>query len=307
MTLLDEIQTATVDANSDLGTILRKCKLLAARLDNEPFKEWLTWEANGYPDGAVVPDYRVWSLQLKGHFSGWGGSGIQNAPIPLALVPKKARESYERYQCRQSVASIEALVGKSKKDGGTMKIDTGDLALVLGQKVYQGQNCVMAWGECAEGRLIEILNSVRNRLLDFTLAIQREAPGVGGSGQDGSGGIKPEKMAQIFNTIVYGGSANLVGTAIDSTMTFNISAKDFQSLERVLEQAGVQTTDLTDLKGALESEDTKNPNEGFGPKVSGWIAKMIQKKTANGSWQIGLGVGGNLSARAISKYYGIGD
>ena len=304
MTLLEEIQTATVDANSELGTILRKCKLLAARLDNKPFQEWLTWEANGYPEDAVVPDYRVWSLELKGHFSGWGGSGIQNAPIPLAVVPERVRKSYERYQCRQSVASIEAVLVKSKSGGGTMTISTGDLALVLGQKVYAGQNCVMAWAECGEGHLVEILNSVRNRILDFTLAIQREAPGVGGTGQDSSGGIKPEKMSHIFNTIVYGGTASLVGTAIDSTMTFNISTKDFQSLERVLEQAGVQKTDLTELKGALESESVKKPSEGFGPKVSMWIAKMMQK-AADGSWQIGLGSAGNLLARAIAKYYGL--
>ena len=92
----------------------------------------------------------------------------------------------------------------------------------------------------------------------------------------------------------------------DSTITFNIGTKDFQSLERVLEQNGVQKTDLDELKGALESENVKNPSEGFGPKVSGWIAKMMQK-AASGSWQIGLGAAGNLLARAIAKYYGIGD
>lgn len=306
MPLLEEIQTATVDAKSDLGTILRKCKLLAARLGNKPFQEWLTWEANGYPEDVGVPDYRVWSLSLKGHFAGWGGSGIQNAPIPLALIPEKVRKSYERYQCRQSVASIEAILAKSKSGSGTMHISTADLALVLGQKVYEGQNCVQAWAECGEGHLVEVLNSVRNRILDFTLAIQKEAPGAGETGQDSSGGMKTERVSQIFYTTVYGGAANLVGTANDSTITFNIGTKDFQSLQQVLEQNGVQKTDLIELKGALESENVKTPGKAFGPKVSAWIAKMMQK-AANGSWQIGLGAAGNLLARAIAKYYGIGD
>lgn len=56
MNLLDEIQTAIVDASSDLGTVLRKCKLLAARLKNEPFQEWLIWESNGYPEHVKVPN-----------------------------------------------------------------------------------------------------------------------------------------------------------------------------------------------------------------------------------------------------------
>jgi hypothetical protein len=73
-----------------------------------------------------------------------------------------------------------------------------------------------------------------------------------------------------------------------------------------LEQNGVQKTDLIELKGALESENVTTPGKGFGPKVSAWIAKMMQK-AANGSWQIGLGAAGNLLAGAIAKYYGIGE
>jgi len=306
MTLLEEIQTATVDANSDLGTILRKCKLLAARLDNKPFQDWLTWEANGYPEVVGVPDYRVWSLELKGHFTGYGGSGLQYAPIPMVVIPEKTRKFYQKWQCRQSVAAIEAILDKSKSGGGTLHVSTGDLALMLGEKVYQEMNCLQAWAECGEGHLVEVLNSVRNRILDFTLAIQKEAPGAGETGQDSSGGMKTERVSQIFYTTVYGGAANLVGTANDSTITFNIGTKDFQSLQQVLEQNGVQKADLIELKGALESEVVKNPSEGFGPKVSAWIAKMMQK-AANGSWQIGLGAAGNLLARVIAKYYGVGD
>lgn len=278
--------------------------MLAARLKNEPFQEWLIWESNGYPEDVKVPNYRVWSLEVKGNFSGWGGSGLQNMPIPLAVIPEKVRKFYEQYECKQSVASIEAVLVKSNSGGGTMQISTGDLALMLGQKVYGGQNCIQAWAECAEGHLVDVLNSVRNRILDFTLAIEKEAPGVGEKGQDSSGIIKTEKVSQIFYMTIYGGAANLVGIANDSTVTFNIGTKDFQSLQQVLEQNGVQKTDLSELKGALDSESVKNSSEGFGPKVSMWIAKMMQK-AADGSWQIGLGAAGDLLARAITKYYGL--
>jgi len=74
--LLEEIQNAAVDAQSDLGTLLRKCKLLAARLGSKPLEDWLVWESNGYPDDVRVPDYRVWSLEIKGHFLGPFGSGL---------------------------------------------------------------------------------------------------------------------------------------------------------------------------------------------------------------------------------------
>lgn len=70
MSILEEIQAAAVDGTSDLGSLLRKCKLLAARLGSEPLENWLLWESNGYPENVEVPEYRIWSLQLKGHFFG---------------------------------------------------------------------------------------------------------------------------------------------------------------------------------------------------------------------------------------------
>jgi hypothetical protein len=57
MTLLEDIQNAAIDSQSDLGTLLRKCKLLAARLGSQPLEEFLLWESNGYPDDVEVPDY----------------------------------------------------------------------------------------------------------------------------------------------------------------------------------------------------------------------------------------------------------
>jgi AbiTii len=39
VTLLEEIQNSAVDAQIDLATLLRKCKLLAARLGNQPLED----------------------------------------------------------------------------------------------------------------------------------------------------------------------------------------------------------------------------------------------------------------------------
>ena len=96
MSLLEDIQAAAVDAKSDLGTLLRKCKVLAAHLGSKPLEEWLIWESNGYPGHIKVPNYRVWPLDVKGNFSGPFGSGLRNAPIPLVLIPKEVQELYER-------------------------------------------------------------------------------------------------------------------------------------------------------------------------------------------------------------------
>ena len=110
MTLIEEIQSAAVDSESDLGILLRKCKLLAARLGSQPLEDWLLWEANGYPENADVPDYRIWPLEVKGHFMGPFGSGLRNAPIPIVHLPKKARDNFMKYKCRQSIATERKLI-----------------------------------------------------------------------------------------------------------------------------------------------------------------------------------------------------
>ena len=302
MTLLEDIQSSAVDGKSDLGMLLRKCKLLAARLGSQPLEDWLIWESNGYPDDVPVPEYRVWPLEVKGHFSGPLGSGLRNAPIPLACLPEKVRKRYKNYECRSSIASIEAILNEAPP-GKTVEVSTADLAVSLGGKVYQHHNCIQAWAEFGTSALVELLNSVRNRILDFALAVWKEAPTAGDLGNSPSTKLESARVNQIFNTIVYGGSANIVGTSNASTISFNIEIKDFSSLERVLCEKGVPQEDIAELRSAVDSEPSLTAQDKFGPRVSAWIAKMVGK-AAEGSWNISLGAAGNLLSQAIAKYYG---
>ena len=228
MTLLEEIKNDAVNSSSDLGALLRKCKVLAARLNSKPLEDWLLWESNGYPDNVDVPDYRKWPLELKGHFSGPFGSGLRNAPIPWISLPPEAKELQD-YHCRQSIASIEQTVKDGKVD--TLQVPTGDLNVVLGMNVYEGQNCLQAWAEFGKGNLVELLNAVRNRILDFSLAIWKEEP-TAGSNINGTGPeIEPARVEQIINTTVYGGAVNVIGSSQDSQFTINIKPNDVESLE----------------------------------------------------------------------------
>ncbi|HAB52640.1 MAG TPA: hypothetical protein DCE80_10810 [Ignavibacteriales bacterium] len=302
MTLLEEIQNAATDTNSDLGTLLRKCKILAARIDSKPLEDWLFWESNGYPENIKVPEYRIWQLEVKGHFSGPFGSGIRNAQIPLAFLPEKSREQYEHYECRQSIASLETIL--TKTDTGVLQISTGDLSLILGTKVYQNQHCIQAWAEVGTGQLVELLNSVRNRILDFALAVWKEQPTTGEPNGKKTGAVESARIIQIFNTTISGGSANLVGTMNNSTVNFNVTLGDFSSLERLLQEHNVLKDDIGELKVCLDSEKQLSSNKGFGPKVSSWIGKMI-KKSAEGSWDVSIKVAANLLSQTIMKYYGL--
>jgi hypothetical protein len=303
VTLLEDIQNSAVDAKSDLATLLRKCKLLAARLGSQPLEDWLLWESNGYPENIQVPEYRVWTLQVKGNFGGPFGSGFRNAPIPLVCIPESVRKSYDRYECRLSIANVEDTLANSK-DSGMVEVSTHDLAVALGTKVYRDYNCLHAWAEFSTTSFVELVNTVRNRILDFTLALWKEEPLAGETGSTSAHGLGASKLTQIFNTTVYGGSANLVGSAHDTSLSFHIVKNDFASLEKVLCENGIKSEDVATLHTAIDGDQPPSSPQSFGPRVSSWIAAMAEK-AANGTWKVGLGVAGSLLAKAIAKYYGL--
>ena len=115
MSLLREIQKDAVDSNVKLATLLRKCKVLAARLGNLEFKQWVESELNGYNGNSSeeLPNYRIIKVNSKGHFSGPFGSGLRNADMPLLCVPEEAREVLGHSYFRDPVAALEALVDQS--------------------------------------------------------------------------------------------------------------------------------------------------------------------------------------------------
>ena len=70
MSLLRKIQSAAIESNTDLATLLRKCKVLAARLGSQEFEMWVDNELSSYKSVKELPDYRVFYVNSKGHFSG---------------------------------------------------------------------------------------------------------------------------------------------------------------------------------------------------------------------------------------------
>ena len=110
MSLLREIQDAAIDSNTELAVLLRKCKVLAARLGNPEFKKWVENELSGYDEIDDLPDYRILTVNSKGHFSGPFQSGLRNADIPLMCIEEDFRQHLVHSYLSQGVASMESLV-----------------------------------------------------------------------------------------------------------------------------------------------------------------------------------------------------
>lgn len=301
MGLLEEIQNEAVDSKSDLGQLLRKCKVLASRLDNKPLEQWLISESDGYPEKVELPPYRRWPMAIRGHFSGAFGRGVRNAVVPMICLPDWAQKRFGHYSCRASVAVLEAGLGKS--ESGFLTMSLANLAPLLNEKVFEGMGCLSAWGEFDEHRYVQVLDAVRNRVLDFALALRKESPEAG---EIGGGARQPsdERVTQIFNTTIHGGAASVVGSANHSTINVQVNAGDWKSLEKHLGEHGVSKIDLAELKRVLKDEPELAKGGKFGDKVAGWFAKMVGK-AATGAWNVSVSVASTVLTQALLRYYGM--
>src|SRR5688500_2047333 len=119
MTLLQEIQGAAIDDAVSISTLLRKCAVLASRLENDELRAWVTQELNGYENSESVPDYRVLGAHATGNLAGPFGSGWTGITIPPIVLPKWGRKYAEVVKLVQPIASLEALCADRSTDSVT--------------------------------------------------------------------------------------------------------------------------------------------------------------------------------------------
>ena len=207
MSLLRQIQDAAIDSSVDLPTLLRKCKVLAARLGNEDFKQWINNELVGYDCKNDLPIYRVLNVNSKGNFSGAFGSGLRNADIPLTCMPKEFRENLGHCYMMSPVAAIASLV-KNDNTGTLQEPWNPDVVAYFCQEIYEHMVCMQAWKVIPASSLVAALDSVRTRILNFVLEIEAQNPAAG-EAMINEKPVPQEAVQHIFNTYITGNVQNV--------------------------------------------------------------------------------------------------
>lgn len=262
MSLLREIQSAAIDSKTDLASLLRKCKVLAARLGSIEFRAWVDKELSGYKSAEELPEYRILHVNSKGHFSGPFGSGINNADIPLLCIPEKLRESLSRSNIMEPVASIEALV--SRCDEGTAQEPWNpDIVAFVGKKIYQNMNCMQAWKVIPITSLVAALDEIRNRILNFVIEIEAQDPNAG-EAELNSAPVAPEKVHQIFNTYISGSVQNVATGSHDFQQHVTNSGHEIEVFDKLLaalseiREAGISEIAQQNIEEMRATQGTHN-------------------------------------------------
>jgi len=285
---------------------MRLCLRMGSLLGNNELSDWAKAEAGGYDGRSNLPDYRIFETEVHGDFSGPFGSGIQNALIPQLFVEKEHREMLFTVYMAQAVGELERLaVGRPDSNSITISWPGDVIVYYQRKELYQGYVLIAAWKVMTTTLIVGILDTIRTRVLEFVLIIEKEL-GIDAMNYDDKKSVvspSQEKIHQIFNTTIQGGNSFAFGNSgTTNQYVTNVQPGDLQGLKEKLAQLGVPDNFITDLDTALD--DDADSHEQPGSHVQSWYSRLMIK-VGKGAIQLASTATTTIVMAEVKKYLGL--
>ena len=279
------------------------CKLLAARISHQEFANWVDQELNGYPSIKDLPDYRVVQVDSYGSFIG-SYSQAGKLQIPVSVLPKEIQEQFQHAYMNSSISAYTALLS-GDKSGSVQERWPVSLAVHNASKITPNMQCVSAWKEIPIGAIVRLMDSVKTRVLGFSIDLEREAPNAGEIPIGSQPPLSREKMTQIFNTNITGNVGNVANASSDFSQSTEVVVElgNWQALQARLQELGLTSGDTEGLKADLERALATGSHEEKTTTASTWIGRLAGK-AATGAVGVGIEVAATGIAKAIASYFG---
>jgi hypothetical protein len=305
MSLLSDIQEDATDSRVDILKVLRKAKILAAKLNNPEFDEWIEHELNGYENRENLPNYRILPAQIKGNFLSPQGHQLRETGIPESVLPPELEGWGYEVRLAHPISLFASLRASAKEaDDHEIRFPWPPaLALQYGSRLYRGMQCISAWQAIPAQALDALMETVRNRILSFSLEIWKEAPDAG----EAAPKVEPvpqERVRHIYLTTIFAsGTGNVAVGSSDFTQANYASVQqgDANSLSKYLSDLGIDSDDVNAIVRDVESPDPVETKIG---KAKTWLVNLAMKAaTKAGESSVSAVVG--LAAKALFTYLGV--
>jgi hypothetical protein len=304
MSLVHDIQAAAISQDTDIPTLLRMCKLLAARISHQQFGEWVDLELNGYPSFDSLPDYRIVQVESYGSFIG-SFARADRMQIPITVLPKDLQERYRYAYMGSGISAYTGLI-VDDKSGSFQEAWPLNLAVHHASKVMRDMQCVSAWKEIPIGAVVRLLDSVKTRVLGYAIDLERESPSAGDTPIGGLPPLSAEKMTQIFNTNITGNVGNISnsGKGVSQTTNNLVQYGDWISLEKQLTALGFKHSDIVGMHSELQLALASGSDEEKSKAAESWIGRLATR-AVKGVSGVGIEVAAAGVAKAIAAYLGL--
>jgi hypothetical protein len=279
MDLLTSIQQDIISNQPSFASALRKAKILAYKLDNQEFKRWIDYELNGYPGEGMndeeflnsIPNYRKAPAEIRAN----AASRFHQYPdIPLILTdfPNYLKVFF----FEQGIPSLEKLV---QDQGEMVRSNFPDRILLIINSSLESEDlaCSRAWKQVPKFMVVQLLETVKDRLLSFTLELRQAYPNLPFDDKDiFSTQVSSEKVSQIFHvTISKGGSMfNQSGQTVQGNQYNAAGDINFENVSNRDEFASMLEKLQHDLDASMEVE---NLDEDVITDVEYHMKKAVQQ------------------------------
>lgn len=218
--IVHELQKECLDVAAPVASILRKAKVIAAKLELGGLEDWIGSELGGYKCSAKdLPQHRKGrgKPQFLNPHHGW---------CPIHTPDNDFGEIVSTVFLFQSVSEMEHLVGGAKSESLHMSYDPV-IAEVIQKQLPMRMDIGLKFSTALP---ISALEFVRNKTLDWTLEL--EAQGIFGDGF--SFGEVQKSEARIVTNNIYGGNVGVLGSVSgDANNSRFVSINQTVSPERI--------------------------------------------------------------------------
>lgn len=306
MGLIQDIQAAAIAQTTDVPTLLRMCKLLAARLGNVSFAAWVEHELHGYPTVDGLPPYRVVAVDNYGTFAG-AYMHADRLQIPISIIPEEYRDHYRMARLQDSVSSYALLLQGDLT--GSAKVAWPMELTMKASRLTPHMQCIEAWKEVPLGAFTRLMDAIKAKVLGFAIDLERESPDAGDMPL-GAQPVSQEKVTHIFNMNI-GSVGNLsnAGSGFSQSANVNPAVGNLSALRSELVRVGLTDADLADtLLPALQglSADPARAKEIVEDRTPGSLLGRLSQKAASAATGVSVEVASAAIARAIATYLGLG-
>lgn len=269
------IEDLTFDKIS-LSQALTRAKIIAYKIKNNDFKEWLVGEISGGYKGRELPKYRIIQCDIYAE-AAIPFQGTRTIPMDLSSLKDLAGDySFNEMRITQSIGTLE--LGQSQSGNNQFGYDyfSMDLTNKLKKMTEDGDNIIAIKRRIQLSQIEYILEQTKQRLLDTLLELNEKFPNLENDFVDSS--VNNQKVQNIITQNIYGNNSNSnigVGENINQSI---VSDQKLEELIKELEKLGIDSEQTGELKTIIQQDNKKS----IGKKVLTWIGNLSTKAIEKG-------------------------
>lgn len=262
-----------------LTQALTRAKLIAYKIENETFKNWISNELDGYASGNDAPSYRVVEVETVGSVVDSLG---RNYEIQIGVAPQ-TKEQFNidlyKWHVNEGIASLERMIEKASGDFMYMQLGP-EATEFIGQFIQlpHGVTLKHLLKKIGVSLLFDIANKTKQSLLDTLLELDKEFPNL----ENDFGTMEEKSKAnQIITNNIHGNVSNTnfgIGENIKQEQT--ISQSQVNETISELRKLGVDNEDIQDLEEIIQSK--QNDKKPIHKRLMQWAGNVAKKSVEKG-------------------------